>query len=87
MMIERQSACEFMKKIWIVEDDEAIQIELITLLLNGYLSAAAQPCDFILIDTICRLPGEGGFTRLSETAEACRLRPGAHHEVGANYGR
>lgn len=51
-----------MKKIMIVEDDEAIRIELITLLrANGYLPVEAQPCDLILMDI--NLPGESGFTR------------------------
>ena len=37
-MMERQRAFEFMKKILIVEDDEAIRTELLTLLrANGYL--------------------------------------------------
>ena len=60
--IERQNKCEFMKKILIVEDDEAIRTELITLLrANGYLPVEAQPCDLILMDI--NLPGESGFTR------------------------
>ena len=51
-----------MKKIMIVEDDEAIRIELITLLrANGYLPVEAKPCDLILMDI--NLPGESGFTR------------------------
>ena len=51
-----------MKKIMIVEDDEAIRTELITLLrANGYLPVEAQPCDLILMDI--NLPGESGFTR------------------------
>ena len=61
-MNERQRACEYMKKILIVEDDEAIRTELITLLrTNGYLPVDAQPCDLILMDI--NLPGESGFTR------------------------
>ena len=61
-MMERQSACEFMKKVLIIEDDEAIRTELITLLrANGYLPVEAQPCDLILMDI--NLPGESGFTR------------------------
>ena len=51
-----------MKKILIVEDDEAIRTELITLLRsNGYMTVDAQPCDLILMDI--NLPGESGFTR------------------------
>lgn len=51
-----------MKKILIVEDDEAIRTELITLLRsNGYMTVEAQPCDLILMDI--NLPGESGFTR------------------------
>lgn len=51
-----------MKKILIVEDDEAIRTELITLLRsNGYLPVDSQPCDLILMDV--NLPGESGFTR------------------------
>lgn len=51
-----------MKRIMIVEDDEAIRTELITLLrANGYLPVEAQPCDLILMDI--NLPGESGFTR------------------------
>ena len=62
MMMERQRMCERMKRIWIIEDDEAIRTELITLLrVNGYLPVEAQPCDLILMDI--NLPGESGFTR------------------------
>lgn len=51
-----------MKKILIVEDDEAIRTELITLLCsNGYMTVEAQPCDLVLMDI--NLPGESGFTR------------------------
>ena len=51
-----------MKRILIVEDDEAIRTELITLLrANGYSPVEAQPCDLILMDI--NLPGESGFTR------------------------
>ena len=51
-----------MKRILIVEDDEAIRTELITLLrANGCLPADAPPCDLILMDV--NLPAERGFTR------------------------
>ena len=51
-----------MKKILIVEDDEAIRTELITVLRsNGYMTVDTQPCDLILMDI--NLPGESGFTR------------------------
>lgn len=51
-----------MKKILIVEDDEAIRTELNTLLRsNGYMTVDTQPCDLILMDI--NLPGESGFTR------------------------
>lgn len=62
MMIERQRAGDLMKKILIVEDDEVIRTELITLLRsNGYQPVETQPCDLILMDI--NLPGESGFTR------------------------
>ena len=62
MMMERQRACKFMKRILIDEDDEAIRTELITLLrTNGYSPVETQPCDLILMDI--NLPGESGFTR------------------------
>ena len=61
-MMERQSVYKYMKKILIVEDDDAIRTELITLLRsNGYLPVESQPCDLILMDI--NLPGESGFTR------------------------
>ena len=67
--IERQNKCEFMKKILIVEDDEAIRTELITLLrANGYLPVEAQPCDLILMDI--NLPGESGFTRCQKLRQS-----------------
>lgn len=57
-----------MKKILIVEDDDAIRTELITLLRsNGYLPVEAQPCDLILMDI--NLPGESGFTRCRKLRE------------------
>ena len=52
----------FMKRILIVEDDEAIRTELSALLrANGYLPVEEMPCDLILMDV--NLPGESGFTR------------------------
>ena len=51
-----------MKRILIIEDDEAIRIELSTLLRsNAYLPVEAPPCELILMDV--NLPGETGFTR------------------------
>ena len=51
-----------MKRILIVEDDEAIRTELSALLrANGYLPVEEMPCDLILMDV--NLPGESGFTR------------------------
>lgn len=49
-----------MKRIKIIEDDDAIRTELTTLLLtNGYLPVEEEPCDLILMDV--NLPGENGF--------------------------
>ena len=49
-----------MKRIRIIEDDDAIRTELTTLLLtNGYLPVEEEPCDLILMDV--NLPGENGF--------------------------
>ncbi|MDD6213444.1 MAG: response regulator [Clostridiales bacterium] len=46
----------------IVEDDEAIRTELITLFRsNGYMTVDIPPCDLILMDI--NLPGESGYTR------------------------
>lgn len=51
-----------MKRILIIEDDDAISSELKTLLAaNGYCPVDTQPCDLILMDV--NLPGESGFTR------------------------
>ena len=51
-----------MKRIQIIEDDEAICGELKTLLLtNGYQPVEEPPCDLILMDV--NLPGESGFAR------------------------
>ena len=59
-----------MEKILVVEDDESIRCELITLLrANGYLAVDEPPCDLALLDI--NLPGENGF-------ELCRkLRLGS----------
>lgn len=49
-----------MKRIRIIEDDDAIRTELTTLLLaNGYLPVEEDSCDLILMDV--NLPGENGF--------------------------
>ena len=60
-----------MKKILIIEDDDAIRAELKTLLCaNGYTTVDSLPCDLILMDV--NLPGERGFTRcrkLRQTAD------------------
>ena len=51
-----------MEKILVVEDDESIREELITLLrANGYRTVEAPPCDLALLDV--NLPGESGFER------------------------
>ena len=51
-----------MKRILMIEDDDAIRTELKTLLCaNGYITVDTQPCDLILMDV--NLPGESGFTR------------------------
>lgn len=61
-MIHGRKVGAQMKRIWIIEDDEAIRTELKTLLrANGYLTVDAQPCDLILMDV--NLPGENGFAR------------------------
>lgn len=50
-----------MKRIRIIEDDDAIRTELKTLLTaNGYQPVEQEPCDLILMDV--NLPGESGFT-------------------------
>ena len=49
-----------MKRIRIIDDDDAIRTELTTLLLtNGYLPVEEDPCDLILMDV--NLPGDNGF--------------------------
>lgn len=49
-----------MDKILVVEDDQSIREELITLLqANGYHAVLEPPCDLALLDI--NLPGENGF--------------------------
>ena len=49
-----------MDKILVIEDDESIRRELITLLrANGYETVDSPPCDLALLDI--NLPGENGF--------------------------
>ena len=49
-----------MEKILVIEDDESIRRELVTLLVaNGYETVAEPPCDLALLDV--NLPGESGF--------------------------
>lgn len=51
-----------MKRIRIIEDDDAIRTELKTLLsANGYQPTEEEDCDLILMDI--NLPGENGLTR------------------------
>lgn len=60
-----------MKRIRIIEDDDAIRAELKTLLsTNGYQPVEQDPCDLILMDV--NLPGESGFTlcrKLRQTSD------------------
>ena len=60
-----------MKRIRIIEDDEAIRTELKTLLAaNGYLPVDEPPCDLVLMDV--NLPGESGFAlcrKLRQTSD------------------
>ncbi len=49
-----------MEKILVIEDDESIRRELVTLLQNnGYEPVGEPPCDLALLDI--NLPGENGF--------------------------
>ena len=51
-----------MKRVKIIEDDDAIRTELKTLLsTNGFQPMEEGTCDLILMDV--NLPGESGFTR------------------------
>lgn len=53
-----------MEKILLIEDDDSIKCELMTLLrANGYLTVDEPPCDLALLDI--NLPGESGY-------EVCR---------------
>lgn len=53
-----------MEKILLIEDDDSIKRELMTLLrANGYLTVDEPPCDLALLDI--NLPGESGY-------EVCR---------------
>ena len=59
-----------MRKIKIVEDDDAIRAELSTLLsANGYQPVADLPCDLILMDV--NLPGDSGFLRCQKLRQTC----------------
>ena len=60
-----------MKRIRIIEDDDAIRTELKTLLTaNGYQPVEQETCDLILMDV--NLPGESGFAlcrKLRQTSD------------------
>lgn len=60
-----------MAKILVVEDDQSIREELITLLqTNGYQAVCSPPCDLALLDI--NLPNESGFEicrRLRQTSD------------------
>lgn len=61
-----------MNKILIIEDDETIKNELITLLrTNGYQTVEDYPCDLALLDV--NLPGKSGFTICRELREKSRV--------------
>lgn len=58
-----------MKRILMIEDDEAIRTELKTLLsANGYQPVEDGPCDLVLMDV--NLPRESGFTRCRKLRQA-----------------
>lgn len=53
-----------MEKILVIEDDDSIKRELVSLLhANGYIAVEEPPCDLALLDI--NLPGDSGF-------EVCR---------------
>ena len=57
-----------MKRILIIEDDEALAEELSILLKrNGYLPVYSEPCDLVLMDV--NLPEENGFARCRKIKE------------------
>ena len=76
----------FMKRILIVEDDEAIRTELSALLrANGYLPVEDVPCDLILMDV--NLPGESGIELVHGDASALEGRPADADIFLANINR
>ncbi len=61
-----------MKRIMIVEDDEALREELSILLSrNGYETVSSEPCDLVLMDV--NLPGESGFARCRKIREKSKV--------------
>ena len=57
-----------MKRILIIEDDEALAEELSILFKrNGYLPIYSEPCDLVLMDV--NLPEENGFARCRKMKE------------------